>query len=63
MASSRRKLSHERRVLLLAFLAGLPGAVATMALLWAGDYSGKAQWTLGLAARGATTLSPRRCSR
>src|SRR5258706_14681469 len=48
MASSRRKASHERRVLLLALLAGLPGAIATMALLWAGDYSGKAQWTLGL---------------
>jgi two-component system nitrogen regulation sensor histidine kinase NtrY len=54
MASSRRrKLSHERRVLLMAFLAGLPGALATMALLRAGDYSGKAQWTLGLLVIGA----------
>ncbi len=37
----------------MAFLAGLPGALATMALLWAGDYSGKAQWTLGLLVIGA----------
>ena len=49
MASSRRrKLSHERRVLLMALLAGLPGALATLGLLWAADFSGKVQWTLGL---------------
>ncbi len=54
MASSRRrKVPHERRVLLLALLAGLPGALATMGLLWAGGYSGKAQWTLGLLVIGA----------
>jgi nitrogen fixation/metabolism regulation signal transduction histidine kinase len=52
MASRRRKLSHERRVLLLALLAGLPGALATMALLFAGDYSAKVQWTLGLVVIG-----------
>src|SRR5437867_5461799 len=49
MASSRRrKISHERRVLLMALLAGLPGALATLGLLWAADFSGKVQWTLGL---------------
>jgi nitrogen fixation/metabolism regulation signal transduction histidine kinase len=54
MASRRRrKLSHERHVLLLALLAGLPGVVTTMALLWAGDWSGKVQWTLGLLVGGA----------
>src|SRR2546427_623888 len=49
MASSRRrKISHDRRVLLMALLAGLPGALATLGLLWAADFSGKVQWTLGL---------------
>ena len=37
----------------MAFLAGLPGALATMVLLYVGDYSGKAQWTLGLLVIGA----------
>src|SRR5258708_2116892 len=54
MASSRRrKLSHEPPVLLLAFLPCLPRALPPLALLWAGDYSGKAQWTLGLLVIGA----------
>ena len=32
----------------MALLAGLPGAVATLGLLWAADFSGKVQWTLGI---------------
>jgi two-component system, NtrC family, nitrogen regulation sensor histidine kinase NtrY len=52
MHRGRRKLSHERRVLLMALLAGLPGVTATMALLWAGGFSGKVQWTLGLVVVG-----------
>ncbi len=43
----RAPLSHERRVLLLALGAGLPGVVATLALLWTGSYSARAAWTLG----------------
>ena len=43
----RYPLSHERRVFLLALGAGLPGVVATLALLWTGDYSSRAVWTLG----------------
>ncbi len=43
----RFSLSHERRVFLLAIGAGLPGVVATIALLWSGDYSTRAAWTLG----------------
>jgi two-component system, NtrC family, nitrogen regulation sensor histidine kinase NtrY len=39
---------HERRVLQLALLAGLPGVVVSLALLWVGAYSAKVQWTLGL---------------
>ncbi len=49
MNAPRRRfsLTHERRVYLLALGAGLPGVVATIALLWTGDYSTKAAWTLG----------------
>jgi nitrogen fixation/metabolism regulation signal transduction histidine kinase len=32
--------------LFLALLAGLPGALVAMCLLWGGDYSAKVQWTL-----------------
>lgn len=47
--SKRRRfsLTHERRVLLLALGAGLPGVVATLSLLRSGDYSTRATWTLG----------------
>jgi two-component system nitrogen regulation sensor histidine kinase NtrY len=40
--------AHERRVLQLAFLAGAPGVVLSLILLWRGGYSARAQWTLGL---------------
>jgi nitrogen fixation/metabolism regulation signal transduction histidine kinase len=43
-----RPPNHERRVFYLALLAGLPGVVTSMILLWRGGYSGKVQWTLGL---------------
>jgi two-component system, NtrC family, nitrogen regulation sensor histidine kinase NtrY len=43
-----RRLSHERRILLMAILAGLPGALVAFVLLWIGNYSPKVQWTLGL---------------
>lgn len=39
-------VSHERRVLLMALGAGLPGALVALVLLWSGDYSAKACWTL-----------------
>jgi two-component system, NtrC family, nitrogen regulation sensor histidine kinase NtrY len=50
MVSERRErsASHERRVFYLSLLAGLPGVVVSMFLLWRGGYSGKVQWTLGL---------------
>jgi two-component system, NtrC family, nitrogen regulation sensor histidine kinase NtrY len=44
----RRGGSFDRQVLLWAFLVGLPGALATAALLAAGDYSPKLRWTVGL---------------
>jgi two-component system, NtrC family, nitrogen regulation sensor histidine kinase NtrY len=54
MASERREKSpsHERRVFYLSLLAGLPGVVVSMILLWRGGYSGKVQWTLGLVVIG-----------
>jgi len=39
---------HERRIQMLALLAGAPGALAAMALLWTGGYTPKVQWTAGL---------------
>jgi nitrogen fixation/metabolism regulation signal transduction histidine kinase len=44
----KRRLTHERRILLMAVMAGLPGALVAFVLLWIGDYSAKVQWTLGL---------------
>jgi PAS domain S-box-containing protein len=42
----RRRLSHDRRVLFLALLAGALPMLVAMALLWAGEHSGKTRWTL-----------------
>ena len=48
MASERRRksLKHERRVLWLALLTGVPGLVLAFALLWTGDFAPRTQWTL-----------------
>ena len=49
------RISHEGRVVLLAFLAGLPGSVAALWMLWSdaatgwfGDAPAKVQWTLSV---------------
>lgn len=39
-------LNYDKRVLLLALLTGLPGALVGLVLLWQGDHSAKVQWTL-----------------
>jgi two-component system nitrogen regulation sensor histidine kinase NtrY len=41
-----KPLSHERRILLMAVTAGLPGSLVALSLLWTGDYTPKVQWTL-----------------
>src|SRR6266849_2216156 len=41
-----RPLSHERRILLMAVTAGLPGSLVALLMLWTGGYSPKVQWTL-----------------
>src|ERR1700752_1365375 len=40
------RLSHDRRILLMAFASALPGALISLIFLWTGDYTPKAQWTL-----------------
>jgi len=39
-------LSHDRRILLMAFASALPGALISLIFLWRGDYTPKVQWTL-----------------
>ncbi|MEO1366083.1 MAG: ATP-binding protein [Acidobacteriota bacterium] len=42
------RLPHERRLFLLALAAGLPGVLAAMVMLWAGDFEAKVQWTVSV---------------
>jgi two-component system nitrogen regulation sensor histidine kinase NtrY len=59
MADRREKLPapHERRIFQLALLAGLPGIVVAVVLLWRGGYSGKVQWTIGVVVVGAWLIT------
>ncbi len=41
-----KKLAHETRLFLMAVAAGLPGSATALIILWGGDYSARAQWTL-----------------
>src|SRR5262245_4320830 len=41
-------LSHDRRILLMACAAGLPGVLVSLILLWSGDFTAKVQWTLSV---------------
>jgi nitrogen fixation/metabolism regulation signal transduction histidine kinase len=43
-----RWLTHDRRVLLMALGAGLPGTLVSLLLLWTGDFSSRLRWTLSL---------------
>ena len=43
-----KKIGHERHVLLLALLAGLPAVVVSLFLLWTGDFTARVQWTLSI---------------
>jgi len=40
------RLSHDRRILLMALASALPGAAISLTFLWTGDYTPKVQWTL-----------------
>ncbi|AKQ70480.1 Two-component sensor PilS [Myxococcus hansupus] len=46
MKERRPPPPHDLQVLGLAWLAGLPGSVAALVLVWLGDFSTKVQWTL-----------------
>ena len=50
------RLSHDRRVLLMALVAGAPGMAAAMLLLWLGDFAARVQWTLTTLLVGAWTV-------
>jgi PAS domain S-box-containing protein len=50
------RLSHDRRVLALAVVAGLPGILVALALLWTGGYSARLQWTLTLLLAGSWSV-------
>ncbi len=39
-------LSFDKRIWLLAFFTGFPGALVALLMLWTGDYTPKVQWTL-----------------
>lgn len=43
-----RRLRHENRILLYVILATLPVMLTALLLLWQGDFTPKAQWTLTL---------------
>lgn len=45
--------AFERRILLLAVLAGTPGGVVALTLLWIGDYSDRLRWTVSILVFGA----------
>ncbi|MGH9342936.1 MAG: sensor histidine kinase [Terriglobia bacterium] len=43
------RLTFVRRIEGMALLAGLPALILALALLWTGDYSARAQWTISIA--------------
>ena len=49
----KARLSYEGHVVLLALLAGLPGAAAALIILWTGEYTPRTQWTLTVLIVGA----------
>jgi nitrogen fixation/metabolism regulation signal transduction histidine kinase len=40
------RLAYETRLTLLALGSGMPGVLATLIIIWTGDFSGKVQWTV-----------------
>src|SRR3954469_4897700 len=59
MANRREKplAPHERRVLQLALVAGLPGIIVSLVLLWRDDYSAKGPWTRGTFVLGSWLIT------
>src|ERR1700712_3791789 len=44
----QRRIPHEQRVFYYALLSGVPALIVAGSLLYAGDFTPKVQWTLGL---------------
>src|SRR5271154_4205631 len=42
----KRRLNHEKRILLLALGSGAAGVVLSIVLLWTGDHASDTRWTL-----------------
>src|SRR5215813_12116582 len=42
----KNRLSHDRRILIMAVMAGLPAAVVALILLWTGEHEDRTRWTL-----------------
>ncbi|MDB5034516.1 MAG: multi-sensor signal transduction histidine kinase [Chlorobi bacterium] len=47
-AARRPRLSFEGRIFRMALMAGFPGALVSVILLWTGDFTPKVQWTISL---------------
>jgi two-component system nitrogen regulation sensor histidine kinase NtrY len=47
-----RSLGHDRRILVLAVLAGLPGIAVSLGFLWLGEFASRVQWTATVALLG-----------
>src|SRR4030095_7086403 len=43
------RLSHDRRLFLMAMIAGLPAVIVSLYLLWTGDFVPRTRWTLSAA--------------
>jgi nitrogen fixation/metabolism regulation signal transduction histidine kinase len=41
-----RRLTHDQQLFAFAIIAGLPGALTSLIILWTQDYTPKVQWTL-----------------
>jgi two-component system, NtrC family, nitrogen regulation sensor histidine kinase NtrY len=50
-------LNHERRVVLLAFLSGLPAVAVAVLLVWIGGYTPKVAWTVTLLVSGVWVIA------
>lgn len=46
LPNKQARLSYEGRIVLLAFLAGLPGSAAALAYVWTGGHTAREQWTV-----------------
>ncbi|MEP7218418.1 MAG: ATP-binding protein [Bacteroidota bacterium] len=47
-AAQRPRISFEGRIFRMALMAGFPGSLLSLLLLWTGDFTPKVQWTISL---------------